>query len=103
MHESFTKLHYPVYWHYDILAGLKVLAECGFTEDPRAAEALDLLESKRLPDGGFPAEGLFYKPGKPATTGSAERVAWGIRKKDLANEWVTCDALTVLRSFGRMK
>lgn len=27
---NFVLLHYPRYWHYDILAGLKVMAEVGF-------------------------------------------------------------------------
>lgn len=54
MDEHFVLLHYPAYWHYDILFGLKVMAEAGFILDPRCREALDLLETKRLPDGGFP-------------------------------------------------
>jgi len=37
------------YWHYDVLMGLKVMAETGFIRDPRCADALDLLEGKQLP------------------------------------------------------
>ena len=51
--DEFTKLHYPLYWHYDILFGLKVMAETGHIDDPRCANALDLLESKQLPGGGW--------------------------------------------------
>ncbi len=54
MADDFLKLRYPCYWHYDILVGLKVMAEAGFLKDPRCREALDILVSKRLPDGGFP-------------------------------------------------
>ncbi len=50
IHEDFITLHYPCYWHYDFLFALKVLAEGGWIADPRCAEALDLLESKRLQD-----------------------------------------------------
>jgi hypothetical protein len=50
-------LHHPVYWHYDVLAGLKGLAEVGSVDDRRCADALDLLEGKRLPGGGWPARG----------------------------------------------
>ena len=46
MREEFVELHYPLYWHYDILGGLKGLAELGILDDPRAADALDLLESQ---------------------------------------------------------
>src|SRR5690606_19530208 len=53
MDKDFLKLHYPCYWHYDILFGLKVMAEAGFIEDERCAAALDVLEKKRLPNGLF--------------------------------------------------
>ena len=59
--DQFVKLHCPLYWHYDILGALKVFAEIGLTEDERCADALDLLESKALPTGGWPAESRYYK------------------------------------------
>jgi hypothetical protein len=62
--DGFVKLHYPCYWHYDILFGLKVLAEAGFVRDKRCNAALELLESKRLSDGGFPAEKRYYRVAK---------------------------------------
>jgi len=60
IHESFLKLRYPHYWHYDILIALKVMAEAGLIGDPRCEEALAILESKRLADGGWRAEGKHY-------------------------------------------
>jgi hypothetical protein len=68
---DFVTLHYPLYWHYDALAGLVGLAEAGCLSDPRRAEALDLLESKRLPDGGWPAEARYYR----AVAGRSAQVA----------------------------
>ena len=59
--KEFITLHYPAYWHYNILFALKVLAECGWIGDPRCIPALELLESKRLPGGGFPAEAKYYR------------------------------------------
>ncbi len=97
---AFVTLHYPCYWHYDILAGLKVMAEAGFIHDPRCQDALDLLESKRLPDGGFPAEERYYRTAGKLSTGRA-LVNWGGVNKRRTNEWVTVDALTVLRAAGR--
>ena len=47
---EFTQLHYPLYWHYDILGGLKVLAEADLMSDPRCSAALDMLLKKRLLD-----------------------------------------------------
>jgi len=98
--EDFVKLHYPCYWHYDVLFGLKVLGEMGLLGDPRCAEALDLLEGKRLPDGGFPAERRHYNvTTEPQNGGSL--VDWGGVSRRRMNPWVTIDALAVLRTAGR--
>jgi hypothetical protein len=96
---DFLRLHYPPYWHYDILFGLKVMAEAGFIHDRRCREALDLLESKRLPDGGFPAEARYYA-GPNASSGRS-LVDWGGVNKRSMNPFVTVDALYVLKEAGR--
>ena len=57
---EFAKLHYPLYWHYDILGGLKAMMELGLLGDPRCTDALDLLESMRLANG-WPAQARFYR------------------------------------------
>ena len=49
------QLQHP-YRGYSLLFGLVVLTEAGYLADGRCREALDLLESKRLPDAGFPPE-----------------------------------------------
>jgi hypothetical protein len=98
---EFLELHYPCYWRYDILFGLKVMAEAGYIHDPRCSEALDRLEANRLLDGGFPAHDRYYqvstKPG-----GSCSRVGWGVTSRKKMNEFVTLDALTVLKAAGRL-
>ena len=53
IHPSWTKLHYPPYWHYDVLQGLRLLHALDRLDDHRAAEALDLLASGRRRDGTF--------------------------------------------------
>jgi hypothetical protein len=102
IHPDFVRLHYPCYWHYDILFGLKVLAEAGYIADPRCQDALDLLESKRLPGGGFPAEKKYYQVGGQARSGQW-LVDWGGTSKRCLNEWVTADALFVLGAAGRLE
>jgi hypothetical protein len=101
MKPGFVELHYPLYWHYDILGGLVVMAEAGFIDDPRCGEALDLLEAKRLPDGGWPAEKRFFKLSSKLATGT-ELYDWGGASKRRTNEWVTADALAVLQVAGRL-
>ncbi len=102
---DFVALHYPWYWHYDVLFGLKVMAETGFVGDERCHDALELLASKRLPGGGFPAERKFYRVGR---TGQAQGVSgdslvdWGGTRRQKRNEFVTAEALAVLAAAGRL-
>jgi hypothetical protein len=95
--KEFVALHYPLYWHYDILHGLKVMAESGFIQDPRCEPALNLLMDKRLSDGGWPAEKKYYKASVKIENG-ADLIDWGGTSNKRMNEWVTADALYVLKS-----
>lgn len=97
---DFLRLHYPCYWHYDILFALKVMAEAGFIHDQRCATALDVLQAKQLPDGGFPAERRYYQLTAQRTSGRS-LVDWGGVNHGRSNPWVTLDALYVLRMAGR--
>ncbi|MCG3223575.1 MAG: hypothetical protein H7647_03845, partial [Candidatus Heimdallarchaeota archaeon] len=65
--KRWLSLHYPPYWHYDILSALKVLAEANKLQDDRCHDALDILESKRLFDGGFPKEEKYCQSSNPET------------------------------------
>jgi hypothetical protein len=104
MTPDFVALHYPHYWHYDVLAGLTAMVEIGKIRDPRCADALDLLESKRLADGGWPAERRYYTVSRAmAMRSNADSVAWGVTSRSRMNEWVTAEALTVLRAAGRLR
>ena len=98
--ERTVQLRYPLYWHYDVLGALRGMAELGRIDDPRCADGLDLLESKRLPGGGWPAEGRYWKP----AAGSGphrDRVDWGPTGRGRRNDWVTAHALAVLVAAGR--
>lgn len=101
MDPHFVLLCYPPYWHYNFLAGLVVMVEAGFISDPRCKDALYLLESRRLPDGGFPADETYSRPTRPQLAGYMP-VSWGGRSMKKMNPFVTVDALTVLRAAGRI-
>jgi hypothetical protein len=90
---------YPPYWHYDILQALLVLSRMGKARDPRAADALDELERRRLPDGRWRAYGQWWKPIDSAVT--PEVVDWGHSGEP--NPMITLNALRVLRSAGRAR
>jgi hypothetical protein len=83
---------YPPYWHYDILQALLVLARMDVLPDPRAADALELLRSRRRPDGCWTAHGSWWRP-PSSTTGQRDVVDWG---RTGPNEMITLNALTVL-------
>lgn len=53
IHPSWMVLHYPAYWHYDVLQGLRLLVSLDWVDDARAADALEVLEHARRPDGRF--------------------------------------------------
>jgi hypothetical protein len=95
--DVFLNVRFPAFWHYDLLAGLRTLEAAGALDDPRAARALDLLEEKRRDDGTWRSEGKWWK--RPGSAGSnVEAVDWG----DAANEVLTEQARSVLRSAGRL-
>ncbi len=95
---DFVQLHYPCYWHYDILFALKVLAEGGFIRDRRCDDAIALIRSKQRRDGSFAADERFWA-GRTSTS-RRSLVQWG-QTGDRANEFVTADAVWVLAHASR--
>jgi hypothetical protein len=90
---------YPSYWHYDVLSALLVIARAGKGTDPRAADALDLIEENRLPDGRWRANAQWWRPAGSKTT--PEVVDWG--RAGEPNLMVTLNALRVLADAGRVR
>ncbi len=99
--KRWLSLHYPAYWHYDILSALKVLAETDKLQDRRCNDALDLLESKRLADGGFPKEKRYCQSSNPETSYFTP-ADWKSVNRRKMNEWVTIDALFILKEAKRI-
>ncbi len=97
IHASWVVLHYPPYWHYDVLQALLVLSRMGLAADPRAADAIDLLLDHRRPDGRWRAGDRWWRP-PGAERGNVEAVDWG---RSGSSEMITLNALRVLRAAGR--
>ena len=95
---EWLKLHFPPYWHYDILQALLILSRLGVIDDPRCADALDLLEAKRRPrwDLGASWATLLAAEGPERVNG--DLVDWGAKGP---NEMLTLNALRVLKAAGR--
>ena len=101
IHPVVVGLHYPPYWHYDVLAGLRALAESGHLGDPRTGDALDLVESRRRPDGLWaPAAAHYQRPGTASSL--VEVVDWTGGSKGAPSEGLTLSALRVLKAAGRL-
>lgn len=66
---EYTKMHWPTYWHYDVLAGLRGLAAVGALAEPGAAEALEAVRAARRPDGTWRPSGRRYWK-RPGSAGS---------------------------------
>ena len=96
---DFVSLHYPCYDSADVLFALKVMSETGYATDPRSSPAVQLLRSKQLADGTFPAERKHYRAGR-SEKGDDSLVNWGGTHRARGNIFVTLDALGSLRAAG---
>ena len=85
-------LHYPAYWHYDVLQGLRLLAAVDRLTDPRAADALDVIEAARRPDG--------FASRRWSTSRQPAAVDWG---RGTHNPMLNEIANTVLVAAGRQQ
>ena len=48
---AYLEFAFPYYWHYDVLRALDYFRRSGADPDPRMAEAVEVVRSKRQPDG----------------------------------------------------
>jgi hypothetical protein len=96
IHGSWIKLHYPAYWHYDILHALHVLRQMGLAGDPRASDALDIVAQRRGADGRWTPNAYWWSP--PDSSRTPEVVDWG---RGVPSPMLTLNALRVLKAAGR--
>jgi hypothetical protein len=94
---SWVTLHYPPYWHYDVLQALLILSRLGRVDDERAGDALDVLQQRRLPDGRWRPGGYWWRA-PDRSTGPPEVVDWG---RGGPNRMITLNVLRVLHTAGR--
>ena len=86
---AWTQFSFPPRWHYDVLRGLDYLRSAGADPDVRCAEAIELVESKRGPDGRWPLENTH-----------SGRVHFDMEEGDgQPSRWNTLRAMRVLEWF----
>jgi hypothetical protein len=88
---SWTRFAFPTWWHYDVLRGLDYLRHAGVPPDPRVAEAIDLVQSKRGADGRWVLE-VQHAGRMPLAVDEGE---------GHPSRWITLRALRVLRWYGQ--
>ena len=88
---AWLQFSFPTRWHYDVLRGLDYFRSTGDEPDSRLDEAIDLLRSKRQPDGTWLLENTY--PGK---------VHFALEDGDgRPSRWNTLRALRVLEWCGQ--
>jgi hypothetical protein len=97
----FTKLHFPMYYFYDILHALRVLTKLGYGDDERIRSAVQLLLSKRRPDGAWNLEGDWYREGDYFyPSGKGRKAPVPIEEIGEPSKWITLNAYRVLTQTG---
>jgi hypothetical protein len=82
---------FPTRWHYDVLRALDYFRAVGDAPDPRLDEAVEVVRSKRRPDGTWPLENTH--PGA---------VHFDLDEGDgRPSRWNTLRALRVLNWYGQ--
>lgn len=92
IHPDWLALHYPPYWHYDILHALLILSRMGLAGDRRCDDAIEVLKQRRRADGRWQPGGYWWKP--PGSRHSVEVVRWG---RSGPSEMITLNALRILK------
>jgi hypothetical protein len=95
----FTNLHFPMYYFYDILHALRVLTKLGYGDDERTRNAIQLLLSKRRPDGTWNLEGDWFR--EASASGAKDRKApVPVEEIGKPSKWITLNAYRVLTQTG---
>jgi hypothetical protein len=81
---------FPYYWHYDVLRALDYFRRSGADPDPRMAEAVEVVRSRRQPDGRWLLDRIH--PG---------RVHFDLEGLGAPSRWNTLRALRVLDWWDR--
>ena len=92
IHPSWTVIHYPPYWHYDVLQAMTLLARMGRASDARASDAVELITSLRGRDGRWGPGARWWR--MPGAASSAEVADWSEGSAMMA----TLNAMRALRA-----
>ena len=93
-----TSLHFPMYYYYDALHGLRVLAKLGYADDERVRDAVHLILSEQSPDGKWLLEGDWSRD-RGAEEGKRKALV-DIEELWKPSKWVTLNCYRALSATG---
>ncbi len=97
------RFHYPVHYYYDLLVGLDVITSLGYGDDTRLKTALQILQSKRRPDGTWALDAIHPDLGAGAGYRFRKRPKrFALEREGRPSKWITLTALSVLKKTERM-
>jgi hypothetical protein len=96
----FTGLHFPMYYFYDILHGLRVLRKLGYGDDERTRSAVHLLLAKRRPDGRWNLEGDWFRE---RNDDKGRKAPVSVEEIGEPSKWITLNAYRALADTGHLK
>jgi len=94
-----TQFHFPMYYYFDALHGLRVLTKLGYEDDERISDAVHLVLSKKTPDGRWLLDGDWVRERSDETRKNLVNV------EELArpSKWVTLNCYRVLAKTGDLE
>lgn len=97
--DMLTKFHFPMYYYYDALHGLRVLARLGYHDDERIGDAVHLLLSKMTPEGKWLLEGDWVRERRA----HRRKTLVTIEELGRPSKWVTLNCYRVLAKTGDLE
>ena len=92
-----------MYYYYDALHGLRVLAKLGYADDERTRDAVHLILSKSSPDGKWLLEGDWSREPdaqKNKRTGRTRRAIVDVEELWKPSKWITLNCYRGLTATG---
>jgi hypothetical protein len=93
-----TDFHFPMYYYYDALHGLRVLAKLGYGDDERVRDAVHLVLSKRAPDGKWLLEGDWSR--EPDAQKTKRKAIVDVEELWKPSKWITLNCFRALTATG---
>ncbi len=98
-YEPWFRFHYPNHYFYDILVGLDIITQLGFSDDRRLRPAVEILRKKRQPDRTWILDRVHpdIGPGTKIHPDIVDIAPLVIEPAGKPSKWITLKALTVLK------